>query len=85
MLKGQWSNMVWPKNNEANFDPDTGVDEAQLKTIGRASVTIPDGFVRFLVLLRSLFPTQCDIIEPSFPSATPRQTQTAEFRVWQEH
>lgn len=71
--------MVWPNGSEAKFDPNTGVDEAQLKTIGRASVTAPNGFVRFLVLLGLSSPTECDILEPSSSSAAPRQTQASEF------
>jgi probable 2-oxoglutarate dehydrogenase E1 component DHKTD1 len=44
----QWSAMVWPASDEAKKDPDTGVSEAVLRDVGKASVTIsPEGFVRF--------------------------------------
>ena len=46
MLKDQWSNMVWPASEEAISDPDTGVERETLKLIGRASVKVPDEFVR---------------------------------------
>jgi 2-oxoglutarate dehydrogenase complex dehydrogenase (E1) component-like enzyme len=45
MLKDQWSGMVWPASEEAIWDPDTGVEGKTLKTIGRASVKVPDKFV----------------------------------------
>jgi hypothetical protein len=46
MLKDQWSNMVWPASEEAISDPDTGVERETLKLIGRASVKVPEEFVR---------------------------------------
>lgn len=51
MLEDQWSGMVWPASKEANNDPDTGVDKKVLQDIGKASVTVPDGFVRQLFVL----------------------------------
>lgn len=50
MLRKQWSSMVWPSSTDAVASPDTGVDEVQLREVGRASVTIPDGFVRLPAL-----------------------------------
>lgn len=46
MFKGSWGGMVWPENSDAVRDPDTGVDRETLVRVGRASVTVPDGFVR---------------------------------------
>jgi hypothetical protein len=50
MLRDQWSEMVWPANEDAVRDPDTGVDNAILKAVGRASVAVPDEFVQHLFL-----------------------------------
>lgn len=47
MFKGSWSGMVWPANPDALHDPETGVDHETLLRVGRASVTVPDDFVRF--------------------------------------
>jgi probable 2-oxoglutarate dehydrogenase E1 component DHKTD1 len=47
MLEGQWKGVVWPASAEAAHDPVTGVDVDILKDIGRASVKVPEGFVRF--------------------------------------
>ncbi|KAJ6475095.1 thiamine diphosphate-binding protein [Mycena vitilis] len=44
MLEKQWKGMVWPASSSADRNPETGVDQEQLKDIGRASVKIPDGF-----------------------------------------
>ncbi|KAF7314353.1 2-oxoglutarate dehydrogenase E1 component mitochondrial [Mycena kentingensis (nom. inval.)] len=44
MLEKQWSGMVWPASAEAERNPDTGVEEGLLKAVGKASVTIPNGF-----------------------------------------
>lgn len=49
MLEGQWKGMVWPASAEAVYDPVTGVDVNTLKDIGRASVKVPEGFVRFSI------------------------------------
>ena len=46
MFKGSWGGMVWPANSDAVRDPETGVDRETLVRVGRASVTVPDGFVR---------------------------------------
>ena len=46
MLQSQWSDMVWPARSEAVFDPATGVDRDTLVRVGKASVKVPDGFVR---------------------------------------
>ena len=45
MFSGQWSGITWPGSSDAVRDPDTGVQEETLKTVGRASVTVPEGFV----------------------------------------
>ncbi|KAJ6559045.1 Transketolase, pyrimidine binding domain-containing protein [Mycena vulgaris] len=44
MLEKQWSGMVWPASSAAESHPATGVEQEQLKDVGRASVIIPDGF-----------------------------------------
>ncbi|KAJ7695948.1 dehydrogenase E1 and transketolase domain-containing protein 1 [Mycena rosella] len=44
MLEKQWTGMVWPASSAAERNPETGVEPEQLKDVGRASVSIPDGF-----------------------------------------
>ncbi|KAJ7288209.1 Transketolase, pyrimidine binding domain-containing protein [Mycena rebaudengoi] len=45
MLGGQWWGMVWPADaSAAERSPETGVEQDLLKNIGRASVTVPEGF-----------------------------------------
>ncbi|KAF7984618.1 hypothetical protein HWV62_12831 [Athelia sp. TMB] len=44
MLADQWSGMVWPASTEANPSPKTGVDRQLLEKVGKASVTVPEGF-----------------------------------------
>jgi probable 2-oxoglutarate dehydrogenase E1 component DHKTD1 len=46
MLQGQWIGIVWPADEIADRDPPTGVVRTVLENIGRASVTVPSGFVR---------------------------------------
>jgi hypothetical protein len=46
MLQGQWKGIVWPADEMAERDPPTGIARTVLEKIGRASVTIPSGFVR---------------------------------------
>jgi len=46
MLQGQWIGIVWPADEIADRDPKTGVLRTVLENIGRASVTVPSGFVR---------------------------------------
>ena len=45
VLQGQWKGLVWPGSREAVWDPETGVEQETLKKVGRASVTVPEGFV----------------------------------------
>ena len=45
IVRGKWNDMVWPGSTSANYNPDTGVDEAALVEVGRASVQATDGFV----------------------------------------
>ena len=49
MLQGQWMGIVWPSDEIADRDPPTGVVRTDLENIGRASVTVPPGFVRELL------------------------------------
>jgi probable 2-oxoglutarate dehydrogenase E1 component DHKTD1 len=46
MLGAQWAGMVWPASPEADANPATGVAREVLEEVGRASVTVPSGFVR---------------------------------------
>ena len=46
MLQGQWMGVVWPADEIADREPPTGVVRTVLEPIGRASVTVPSGFVR---------------------------------------
>lgn len=45
MLQGHWKGIVWPADETAERDPLTGVARTVLENIGRASVTVPSGFV----------------------------------------
>ena len=47
MLQGQWKGLVWPASEQAMHNPPTGVTRDVLEKAGRASVTVPAGFVRF--------------------------------------
>lgn len=85
MLKEQWSTMVWPGSNDAQANPETGVDENTLKEIGQASVIVPDGFVRLPILLPSLLLILRDIPESSLSPAAPCQTPASELGIQQEH
>ncbi|KAJ7175983.1 thiamine diphosphate-binding protein [Mycena filopes] len=44
MLEKQWKGMVWPASAAAEGSPATGVEEGELRAVGRASVGIPGGF-----------------------------------------
>ncbi|KAF7298919.1 2-oxoglutarate dehydrogenase E1 component mitochondrial [Mycena indigotica] len=44
MLQKQWSGMVWPASAAAEKNPDTGVQEHILKSVGKASVHMPENF-----------------------------------------
>ena len=46
MLEGKWSKLVWPSTNQAMHDPETGLAEEELKDVAKASVELPDTFVR---------------------------------------
>ena len=48
MLKGKWSEMVWPASVEAEHKPETGVEEEKLRGIAKASVDVPSDFVSFV-------------------------------------
>lgn len=48
--------MVWPASEDAIWDPDTGVEAETLKTIAKASVKVPDGFVRELFIFYACLP-----------------------------
>jgi probable 2-oxoglutarate dehydrogenase E1 component DHKTD1 len=50
MLQGQWKGMVWPADEKAERDPATGVSRKVLEKVGRASITVPSGFVRLFVV-----------------------------------
>lgn len=44
VMDGAWKGMVWPASEEANHDPETGVDRGLLEKVGRASVKVPENF-----------------------------------------
>lgn len=46
MLGGKWADMVWPASPEAVPNPETGLPVDRLIAIGKASVELPDSFVR---------------------------------------
>jgi probable 2-oxoglutarate dehydrogenase E1 component DHKTD1 len=65
MLGGQWWGMVWPADaSAAERSPETGVEQDLLKNIGRASVTVPEGFVSFPRLLKAVVLTCRKEIHP---------------------
>ena len=41
--------MVWPTDEDAIHDPVTGVDESILQKVGKASVAVPEDFVRTFI------------------------------------
>jgi len=45
MLGGKWKDMVWPVGPQAEHFPQSGVKEETLKSMARASVTLPESFV----------------------------------------
>lgn len=52
MLEGQWQSMAWPRDalkDAAARNPDTGVRKEVLEEVGKASVAVPEGFVRLLL------------------------------------
>jgi probable 2-oxoglutarate dehydrogenase E1 component DHKTD1 len=51
MFQGQWKGLVWPASEEAEHVPATGVARKVLEKAGRASVTVPAGFVRPIFFL----------------------------------
>jgi probable 2-oxoglutarate dehydrogenase E1 component DHKTD1 len=55
MLQAQWKGMVWPADGRAEHDPGTGVPRKVLEKVGRASVTVPSGFVRSFVVTNGHF------------------------------
>lgn len=69
MLEGQWKGLVWPASPAANSNPDTGVDAQVLQTVGKASVTVPEGFVRYVTLALRCFSSHT-ICRNSIPSCT---------------
>ncbi|KAG8904913.1 hypothetical protein FRB99_001011 [Tulasnella sp. 403] len=44
MLQRQWQGIVWPTSNEAQHNPETGVERERLLTVGKASVATPEDF-----------------------------------------
>ncbi|KAG6864116.1 hypothetical protein C0991_012381, partial [Blastosporella zonata] len=54
MLQAQWSGMVWPASEDAVFEPETSVNEETLRTVGRASVAVPENFEVHPKLLRHI-------------------------------
>lgn len=46
ILEGQWKGITWPGSTAAEHAPKTGVSEDILRQVGKASVEIPNDFVR---------------------------------------
>lgn len=46
MLSGKWADYVWPNGPKAIHQPETGVNKDKLVKVARASVSLPDTFVR---------------------------------------
>ncbi|KAI0063865.1 2-oxoglutarate dehydrogenase, E1 component [Artomyces pyxidatus] len=44
LFQGQWENIVWPASADALRAPETGVERGILEKVGKASVTVPEGF-----------------------------------------
>lgn len=49
MLGGKWKDIVWPATSAADPDPETGLPTDRLAEVGRASVSLPDSFVRVIM------------------------------------
>jgi hypothetical protein len=45
LLDGKWKGYAWPASDQAEHNPDTGVAKDVLIEVGKASVTLPEGFV----------------------------------------
>ncbi|KDN44708.1 dehydrogenase E1 and transketolase domain-containing protein 1 [Tilletiaria anomala UBC 951] len=43
-LQGKWSVCVWPTSTDAVHEPETGLEPDVARSIGEASVAVPDGF-----------------------------------------
>lgn len=54
MLGGKWKDMVWPASKEAQPNPETGLPVDRLSEVGKASVALPDTFVRHVHTRRKL-------------------------------
>jgi probable 2-oxoglutarate dehydrogenase E1 component DHKTD1 len=50
----QWNGIVWSTDKSANHSPKTGVYKSVLEEVGKASVAIPEDFVRISSVWRSL-------------------------------
>lgn len=46
MLGGKWADYVWPNSSAATHYPETGVKRDELIKVAKASVTLPESFVR---------------------------------------
>jgi len=69
MLQDQWSGIVWPASEAAERDPPTGVKAEILEKVGRASVSVPEGFVSLPLYYRAITGNVVDIgIRPSIRS-----------------
>ena len=45
MLQNQWTGLVWPASDQAERNPNTGIDTETLRRVGKASVHYGEGFV----------------------------------------
>ncbi len=85
MLQNQWKGIVWPADETAERDPPTGVARTMLEKIGRASVTVPSGFVRGFSPKRSVVQLADDVMinTGNPPQITaPCKESATEHREW---
>ena len=61
MLQDQWSGMVWPASEAAERDPPTGVQAEIMENVGRASVSVPEGFVSLPLHYRAITGNEVDV------------------------
>src|ERR1700730_1670040 len=75
-LDDQWSRMVWAASDQAIRNPDTGLDRKTLAMVGRASVAVPEGFVRLLFCLVFGIPDRLDCAGDTSEATEACQTST---------
>lgn len=82
MLKDQWSGLVWPASSERDASPVTGVEVSRLQEVGRASVAVPDGFVRLEAYIGPHCADRLGLaVDDPLPPPTSRQAPAASYRL----